>query len=633
MLSKIKAVGVLLVVGLLVAGAGIQDSPAAQADDRHPLRDPDPQVRLKAALARVEPPDEEAIGVLIDLLAELPPPERRLAEQALEQVAEEWSPNPTLAGDDDISRRILRDAWAAWWRNVDGKALLAAFKKLTLSPEQTEKAQSLIADLGDPVFARRERASVDLVAFGPPVVPLLRRTLPGAELERARRLERCLRQIAKTHERDALPVVAARLLALRKPAGATAALLAYVPFTEDEVMKWEVVKALKSLAGHSAKADPILVKALEDPSPVRRAVAGEVLAGVPDDDARAAVRKLLVDPDLTVRLRVAVALACAADRQAVPVLIELVADLPASERWQAQEILERLAGVQAPTFETLDDAAAGQKGRDAWRAWYEKHGARAKLVRFPVPPPLLGFTTIAAFSPPPDRTKSRVLEVDRHGKVRWQFECHYPVDVRVLPGNRVLVSECEGLRITERDFKGKILWQKDMPVSPYNIQRLPNGNTFVAGRSRLMEFDAAAKTVFDKNVEEIAAGCKLPDGQIVYLPAKGGQCIRLDASGKEVKSFAVDYKGDSGCILDLTPRGSLLITRGSTSTAMEFDLDGKNFWQIQSPGTPGIATAVRNGHVMVASFYQSSVAQLDRTGKVVWQHQTPGYHPFLARQR
>lgn len=646
-LSKIKAaVGVLFFVGLLLPVAGTRGwtlplqagakadkgNQAALADDHKLLRDPDPQVRLKAALVLVEKLDEEAIGVLIDLLAELAPPQRQLAVNALQQVAEEWSPNPALAGDDEISRCILRDAWAAWWRNVDGPALLAAFKKRTLSPEQSAKTLALITDLGDKAFAKREHAKAKLIALGPPVVPLLRQAIPGAELEQSLRLELCIKEIAKTHDGGALPVVAARLLAVRKPAGATAALLAYVPFTEDEVMKWEVAKALKSLAGHNAKVDLILVKALKDDSPVRRAVAGEVLAAVSDADIRAAVRKLLADPVLAVRLRVAVALACAADSKAVPVLIDLVADLPGAERWQAQEILHRLAGAEAPTFETVEDAAAAQKARDAWRAWYVKHSAKIKLVPFPVPPPLLGFTTIAAFSPPPDRTKSRVLEVDRTGKVRWQFECHYPVDVRVLPGNRVLVSECEGLRITERDFKGNILWKKDLPVQPYNIQRLPNGNTFVVGRSRLMEFDAAAKTVFDKNVGEIVAGCKMADGHIVYLTGTG-QCIRLDATGNQVKSFASGETSDSGCVLDLTPRGSLLVSRCTSSTAVEFDLHGKNLWQTQGPGAAGVATAVRNGHVMVAVFSQSSVVQVDRTGKVVWQYQTPGYNPFLARQR
>src|SRR5262245_23174656 len=56
-------------------------SPAGRPDVRKALGDPDPQVRLKAALALAEQPDEAVIGVLIDLLAELPAPQRRLAEQ------------------------------------------------------------------------------------------------------------------------------------------------------------------------------------------------------------------------------------------------------------------------------------------------------------------------------------------------------------------------------------------------------------------------------------------------------------------------------------------------------------------------------------------------------------------------
>ena len=41
----------------------------------------------------------------------------------------------------------------------------------------------------------------------------------------------------------------------------------------------------------------------------RRAIAGEALAAVTDTEVRAAVRKLLADPNPSVRLRVAVALA------------------------------------------------------------------------------------------------------------------------------------------------------------------------------------------------------------------------------------------------------------------------------------------------------------------------------------
>jgi hypothetical protein len=631
--------GIGIAVGLSTNPMTVAQEKQAPATEKGPdgirkqLKDPDPQVRLKAAVDLSGLLHEEAINVLIELLAVLPASQRRQAELALQGIAEEWSPNPVLAGDDEISRRILRDAWAAWWRNTDGPALLAAFQKRTLTADQTVKALSRIAELDDDVFETRQRAAEGVVALGLPIVPLLRQALPGSSLERSRRIEQCIQQIVKAPDATALPAVAARLLALRKPAAATETLLAYAPFTDDDAMKAEVTRALHGLARTSVQPDASLVTALHDALPVRRALAGEVLAVVTDAEVRAAVRKLLADPDLSVRLRVAVALACAADRDAVPVLIDLLAELGADQVWQAEEILRTVGGGKAPPLGAADDVAARQKVRDAWRAWYAAHGAKVTLAPQPLPPPLLGLTTIAAMSFPPDRTKSRVLEVDRHGKVRWQFTCHYPVDVRVLPNNRVLVSECEGRRVTERDFKGNIHWQVDLPEMQYNIQRLPNGNTFVGARTRLLEYDPTGKTVFDRTVEGMAAAAKLPDGQIVYLTAAGGKCIRLDGSGKPVKSFESGQNGHSGCVLDLTSRGGLLVSQLAQSMAEEFDLEGKSLWRTQGPVAPGVVTGVRNGHVMVAVYSQSAVIQIDRSGKTVWRHEVPGYNPFLARQR
>jgi HEAT repeat protein len=624
----------LLLTGMLAAAVatGTVADPTGTGDRRKQLRDPDPQVRLRAALGSAEQVDEEAIHVLIELLAVLPAPERRQVESALQQIAEEWSPNPALTGDDEISRRILRDAWGSWWRNTDGEALLAAFRKRTLSPDQTTAALARIADLDDDDFDARQRAMTEIVAMGLPVVPLLRHARPGASLEQSRRIEQCVQQIVRDRSADALPAVAARLLALRRPAGAIETLLAYIAFTDDDRMNAEVTRALHQLARGSARPDASLVKALRDPLAVRRAVAGEVLAAVTDAEVRAAVRKLLADPDRSVRLRVAVALVCAADRGAVPAAIDLLAELPAEEVWQAEEVLRSIAGARAPRRAAADDVAARQQLRDAWQAWYKEHGGRVRLAPQPIPPPLLGLTTIAAFSPPPDRTRSRVFEVDRHGKVRWQFTAHYPIDVRVLPNNRVLVSEGEAMRVTERDFKGNVHWQVNTPAMPYNVQRLPNGNTFVGARTRLLEYNPAGKVVFDRKVEEFVGAAKLPGGQIVYLNGKG-KCIRLNELGQPVRSFASGHSNDTGCVLDLTGRGGLLVSQCSRSLAEEFDLEGTSLWHTSGPVAPGIITEVRNGHFIVASFSQSIVIELDRTGKTVWRYEVPGYQPFIARKR
>src|SRR6516165_7664709 len=65
----------------------------------------------------------------------------------------------------------------------------------------------------------------------------------------------------------------------------------------------------------------------------------------------AAGRDLLKDPSAAVRLRAALALAEAGDAEAVPVLIDLLADLSAEQRRPVEEVLTRLAGQWAPVLE------------------------------------------------------------------------------------------------------------------------------------------------------------------------------------------------------------------------------------------------------------------------------------------
>src|SRR5262249_40862106 len=128
------------------------DQPERQAEDRKLLRDARPEVRLRAALALVKRREVEAIPVLIDLLAELPARQRKPIEDALQELAGEWAPNLTLAGEDDITRRIRRDAWASWWQRTDGRALLEEFRKRTLSAADVARVQALLRSFDDKSF-------------------------------------------------------------------------------------------------------------------------------------------------------------------------------------------------------------------------------------------------------------------------------------------------------------------------------------------------------------------------------------------------------------------------------------------------------------------------------------------------
>src|SRR5262249_14343383 len=153
-----------------------------------------------------------------------------------------------------------------------------------------------------------------------------------------------------------LPDAAPRLLALRRPEGTVETILAYLPFAESEPLAAQLIDVLASAGCTEGRADPALLRALEDKVSVRRAAAAvAVRKAKSDENTLAALRKLLQAPDAVVRLRTAVALAQRGDKSAVPVLIALLADLPLDQVWEAEEVLATLAGDKAPNQRVGND--------------------------------------------------------------------------------------------------------------------------------------------------------------------------------------------------------------------------------------------------------------------------------------
>lgn len=609
-----------------VAGSALcsRDHPETRPAVRKLLRDPRPLVRLRVGLALAEVEELEAFPVLIELLAEVSVPQQRPIEALLHRLAGDWGPNPPQ-GDDPIAQRIRRDAWAGWWRNTDGPALLAELRRRTLSQAHQEKVLALVERLGDEQFEARQRASGELTGIGVLAVPLLREATRNSDAERARRAEECLNEIADKGVKP-LPEATLRLLALRRPPGALEAILDYLPFADNETLLTEARKALASLAIRDGRLEPALPRALEDKLPVRRLIAAEALLDGGGLDQRDAVRKLLRDAVPQVRMRIALALAIRRDREAFPVLIESLAEEPSDWTGEIEEMLYQLAGESGPKVGQGSDTAGRRKHRDAWAAWWKQVGPTIDLGVLQSQQRLLGFTLLAEGT-----DGGRVLELGRDGKPRWVISgVRFAVDAHILPGNRVLIAEYSGNRVTERDFKGNILWQKDgLPTNPVNVQRLANGNTFIATTNEMLEVDRAGKTVWSRPYPNLLAAYRSPDGVITCL-GNNGQCVRISSAGKELKMFpsgSISYS--SG--IDGTPSGRLLISRSGEGVVAEVDTEGKVHWQAPAAGLT-TATRLTNGHTLVASMELKMVSELDRTGKVVWTHQD-GIAVFRARRR
>jgi hypothetical protein len=517
------------------------------------------------------------------------------------------------AQDPTDDEKTLRDAKL----DPGGPALLEFFRKRTASEDDLGKIRDLIRDLGDDSFQVREKASAALLAYGRTAMPLLREALnKNPDVEVQRRAEDILRRIEEREE-SPLAAAAARLLAHRKPAGTVEVLLAYAPSNDDPMVADELCNTLAALARKDGKIDPALVKALADKAPARRSTAAVAVCRSGSAEHRDEVRKLLEDADADVRLRVAVALVRVKEKQAVPVLIDLLPQAQLAQHWQAEDILYRLAGEHAPAVPAASDDPGQRKYRDAWLGWWKEHGDKLDLGRLDRND-LLGYTMVVLLD------KGKVLELGPTNQVRWEVsDLQFPLDVHYLPGDRILVSENQGNRITERNFKGEILWKYEVE-GPLMAQRLPNGNTFITTYTQILEVDPKGKQVFNHARENGAGfmrGNRLANGDIVCV-LDGGQFVRMDSKGKELQSFPVDIQTSGGRI-EVLPNGRVLVPQYSTGKVVEVTPDGKVQWEVSAPfDKPIAAVRLPNGNTLVTSMPHPRAVELDRNGKVVWEYKT-----------
>lgn len=574
------------------------------------LRDPAPTVRVRAAQALASHHEAEAIGILIESLGELPHAQGAQVEEFLTNLAGESAPKITLMDQDD-TRRDCRDAWRAWWQQpppaLRPSALLEELRKRSLTENDHVKIQTLIEALGNDSFEVREKGSEELKLLGVRTIPLLRQAARSLDVEVSQRARALLQEIDKERLSPPSPLVF-RLLAVRKPVGAIEVLLNYLPNAEDDSLAQQAQQALNVLAGQEGPPDPALIRALQEPSPRRRVAAAEALCGAPSPEALPSVRKLLTDPDALVRARVAQSLARARDREAIPVLIALIGELPAEQAQPIEDYLRSLASDRPPSVEGTDR----RKRQETWSAWWTANATRIELPersQVPSRPLLLGYTLLIQ--------NNQVIELDQAGKVRWTLTgLGNAYDAQVLPRDRVLVAEYGVSRVSERNLQGEILWQHLLPASPVNVQRLSSGNTFIATRDQLLEVDRAGKEVYalTRPSPDVISGWRTPQGQIVCLTNQG-LCIWMDQAGRELRQFRL--QGTLRFGNQLLPNGHLLAPHSTQNKVIEYDPEGKIVWQA-NVAEPVAVCRLPSGNTLVCrQFASPKLVELDPAGKVL----------------
>ncbi len=197
-----------------------------------------------------------------------------------------------------------------------------------------------------------------------------------------------------------------------------------------------------------------------------------------------------------------------------------------------------------------------------------------------------------------------------------------------MPGDRVLVAEYDGGRVSERDVTGKVLWEHALQ-RPISCQRLPNGNTFIAQENGVVEVTRDGKTVFSAKTGYIYEGHRLPSGRILCSADFG--VLELSPEGKELRRLPVGQTrrtepAAGGRFLTVTAGWG-----GGDGVVREIDAAGKVVWQARlSPGNIS-AHRLPGGNILAAKATEKLVVEIDPTGKEVWKVSTPG-RPFRARR-
>jgi hypothetical protein len=380
---------------------------------------------------------------------------------------------------------------------------------------------------------------------------------------------------------------------------------------------------LPELAVRDGKAEPDLVAALSDKSSLKRAAAAAALCRANAPDVMPRVRKLLADRDPKVRLRLGLALMGMRDKEAVGVLIGMLDEVPFHDADAIMNVLERLAGESMPAVVYGPDAASHRKYRAAWETWWKEQQAKLEPARLEQALNSRGHTLIVLLD------KNRIADLDATNKVRWQIEgVDRPLDAQLLPGEeRVLTAEYQSHRVSERNIKGEIVWQKRIPM-PIMAQRLPNGHTFVATQNQLLEYDKDGREVFSygrPDGGDFMRATKLRNGDIACIVQQLGmpRFMLLSPAGgsiKEVKSWGVQVR-TSGGRLDVLPNGHVLIPEMDNNRVVEYDEEGQMVWELPID-QPIAAVRQPNGNTIITLMRENRAVEVDRRGKEVWQYKT-----------
>ncbi len=516
----------------------------------------------------------------------------------------------------------------------DGPKLVGYLKQRTVSDTDQGKLQGLIKQFRADEFEDRLAAAAEVEQFGPAAIGPLKAVVrdSSADPEIAYRAGQVLKKLENIPH-SAVAAAAVRAVVKLKPPGAAEALLGFLPLADSESLAEEIRGALVALAVRDGKPEPVLVAALEDSSPLRRSAASVAL--IEGGPAKERIRIPEIYPQLKEAVRTDADLDAkftglwslvrtTREKEFVPDLIAMIPQLPRGRVWQLEEFLLQLAGKHPEGGRFGKSEESLVKARDAWMAWWKSSSDSLDLAGKDLKLRIEGYTDLIEYDQR-GYGQSRIVTLGPDLKEKQVLgSARNPTDVRMQPNGRFLVIE-NYREINERDMNGDLTNLK-MLNQPMYAEKTASGGLLVVARAMIVEYDKAGAQVMShaRNTQDILAGRRLPDGDIVFVTntPKGPNCYRIDSKGKAVGDPLTLGRIYSQQMIGMDVVGEDRILVCEQNRVAEYDLkSGKAGWTY----TINLATSVQrlpNGNTLIASMSHNRAIEVTPDGEAVWEYQS-----------
>lgn len=191
----------------------------------------------------------------------------------------------------------------------------------------------------------------------------------------------------------------------------------------------------------------------------------------------------------------------------------------------------------------------------------------------------------------------------------------------------ILIADQFNNRLIEIDYTGKILWTfgdgTSVPgptsvVAPNDAERLPNGNTLVAGTGAPQNAEPSCTA---------AIGC--PDNRVLIVDHSGaivwqyGQAADAGSGPDQLNTPVAAVMLPSGNVL-ITDQGNARVIEVTPSYAIAWQFPPADADAAADAGTqlnnPNSAERLANGNTLIADENNNRVIEVTNAGAIVWQY-------------